>query len=473
MGGKGLFFNPAIGSLRDFFAQNQTFINSSVIGFVSLRLAYHDVLLGVPLGRILQDQVKAEFWMSSFHNQHQELDGQQRQQLTLARERMNQSMAIVTLLAERTGLDMDRKTINLSIGRKVLQTRVDFLQEAAEAIEGSKVRHTRSKRFANKLRSSFKGIRKKISDTLKKRQAWRNSKNSKNSKKTDGPDNKKTEGVEKSKPENDKPEELGKKKKSRLSSAAKAAVKTGAAVGLVAALDTPNFDTPDFDLLDFADLPGGGEGHHLLDFDDLPAGHDEEGDEYDYEGDDEEEDEYDYDGDGKKGDDYEDDYGKDVQQTLNMFTISAVSVSKETTRLYTAIQMQTPNCFFFFYQESYREVAELCVKVLGPVLEGSTVTLASLNIDTFNAQLKEASRKAGERGLVSCIPYFFSWFFHVNCHMLFLPKELVTEDAERLLQISDYTHRTDDSLAMVFVQLRMPLRAINGDLAVQRYCTLQ
>ncbi len=310
-----------------------------MIGFVSLRLAYYDVLLGVPLGRILQDQVKAEFRMSTFHDQHQELDGQQRQQLTLARESMNQSMAIVMLLAERTGLDTDRDTINLSIGRKVLQTRVDFLQEAAEAIEGSKVGHTRSKRVARKLRSSFKGIRQKISNALKKRQTRRNSKNSK---KTDGPDNKKTEGAEKSKPENDKPEELGKKKKSRLSSAAKAAVKTGAAVGLVAALDAPNLDTPDFDLLDFADLPGGVKGHDLLDFD---AGHDEEGDEYDYEEDDEEGDAYDYEEDDEEGDDYEDgtgdDYedGTDVQQTLNMFTISAVSVSKETKRLYTAFHV--------------------------------------------------------------------------------------------------------------------------------------
>ncbi len=44
----------------------------------------------------------------------------------------------------------------------------------------------------------------------------------------------------------------------------------------------------------------------------------------------------------------------------------------------------------------------------------------------------------------------------------------MTVDEERLLEISDYTHRTDNSSAMVFVEIRMPLRAINGDLTIQR-----
>ncbi len=71
--------------------------------------------------------------------------------------------------------------------------------------------------------------------------------------------------------------------------------------------------------------------------------------------------------------------------------------------------MCKPQIVIFLHQESYRELAELCVRVLRPVLEGSAVALASLNMDTFKLQLAEASRKAGERGLVSLIhiPYFF------------------------------------------------------------------
>ena len=51
---------------------------------------------------------------------------------------------------------------------------------------------------------------------------------------------------------------------------------------------------------------------------------------------------------------------------------------------------------------------------------------------------------------------------------LFLPKELVTLDMERLLEISDYKHWTVKSKGMVYVEIRMPLRAVNGDLSLQR-----
>ena len=44
--------------------------------------------------------------------------------------------------------------------------------------------------------------------------------------------------------------------------------------------------------------------------------------------------------------------------------------------------------------------------VLRPVIEGSAVTLASLNMNTLEAQMEEASREAGQRGLVSAISFF-------------------------------------------------------------------
>ncbi len=280
--------------------------------------------------------------MGKFQDKHLgKLDVQQRQQLTLARQRVNQSIDIVMLLAERAGLNVDRKSIILPSGRNVLQTRVDFLQEAADAIEGSKVGHTRSKRFS-RLRSRFRGIRTRISDRLKKRQMWRNSKNSK---KTDGPDNtSKPDGPEKSKPDDDKPEEPGKKKKGRLSSAVKTAVKTGVAVGAVAAVE--NSLAPDIGLPDFPDLPGV-DTLDLLQFADLPAaGDDEDYQDEDYQDEDYQDEDYqdeDYqDEDSQKGDYQEEDYedGNDLQQTLDMFTISTVSVSKETKFL-----KHTPNCY--------------------------------------------------------------------------------------------------------------------------------
>ncbi len=114
--------------------------------------------------------------------------------------------------------------------------------------------------------------------------------------------------------------------------------------------------------------------------------------------------------------------------------------------------------------------------------------MASLNTDTFVAHIEEASKEAGDRGLVSANhgigvvatvdtdlkyrPDIELDFFDVNSFYFPQSKELVTTDADRILEISDYTHRTDNSLGMVFVKIRMPLRAVNGDLRLQRYVHL-